>query len=177
MSSGSKVHPGQTVHVSLRIDDLTPAGHVGNVSAVRLIDEARMILFGHSRTSRVGYHHGVLADLVGEVQYLVRKNTIEYASELWYSREPLTVTLWVTGIGRTTFSLASTVSVGEDEPPAILAESVIVLLDRDSGRPWQMTETVRAEISRYLGPPIELHRASPRNGTASSRATTTVTGE
>ncbi len=168
MSTASTVPSGHVAQVSLRIDDLGPAGHVSNVAAVRVIDEARMNFFGHSKTSRVGYHDGLLTTVADEVQYLVGQHTIEYVTELWYSRAPLVVTLWVTGIGHTTFSIATTVSVSEGEPPSVLAESAIVLVDRKSRTPWPLSDTLRADLSRHLGPPIELR--DRRRATTATRA-------
>lgn len=141
------------VAMSLRQADLSPSGHIGNASTVQVLEEARTVFLGHSRPGRIGYHGGLLEVLGDRVQMLVGQQTVEYARELWYTHEPLTVTLWISHIGRSSFSIAD-----QDDPTttAVAAEATIVLVDRRTHRAWTVTDDVRAAFTRYLGDPVAL---------------------
>jgi acyl-CoA thioester hydrolase len=142
--------------VPLRFDDINAAGHIGNVALARIVDEARIAFLGHPVPGRSGYHDGILEVLDENVSRLVGQQTIEFHSELWYSRAPLMVSSWISHIGRTSFSLACTISATAGEPPAVLAEATIVLTDRTTGRAWPINDTVRDHLRRYQGEVLKL---------------------
>lgn len=146
----------QIVYVQLRFDDVNLAGHVGNTSIVRLIDEARTIFLGFREPGRPGDRHGVLGVLDEQVDRLVGQQTVEFHDELWYSREPVAVTLWVTHIGTSSFSLASTISTHVGHAPVVTSEATMVLVHRGTGAAWRIDDTVRGRLTRYLGDPVML---------------------
>ncbi|MEX5262207.1 acyl-CoA thioesterase [Kocuria sp. CPCC 205263] len=151
----------QIVYVQLRLDDVNLAGHVGNTAIARLIDEARMIFLGCPEPGRPGDRHGVLGVgvlgvLDGQVDRLVGQQTVEFHDELWYSREPVAVTLWVTHIGTSSFSLASTISTHLGHAPVVTSEATMVLVHRGTGAAWRIDDTVRGRLTRYLGDPVML---------------------
>ncbi|MGQ1838649.1 acyl-CoA thioesterase [Kocuria turfanensis] len=147
--------------VPLRFDDINAAGHIGNVAIARIVDEARTTFLGHPVPGQPGYHDGVLEVLGENIGRLVGQQTIEFDRELWYSRVPLVVSSWISHIGRTSFSLACTISRTAGEPPAVLAEATIVLIDRTTSRAWPISDTVRNHLDRYQGQLLELR---PRQG-------------
>ncbi|MGW4481667.1 acyl-CoA thioesterase [Rhodococcus triatomae] len=164
-------HPvTRRVAVHLRQQDLSPSGHVGNASTVGVLEEARTVFLGHSRPGRVGYFDGVLESLGERARMLVGQQTVEYTSELWYTHEPLLVTLWITHVGRSSFSVAATIADQTDPSAraAVSAEATVVLVDRQTHAPWPITDDVRDVLLRYHGDPVALR---PRPGTtASARA-------
>ncbi|WP_345153112.1 acyl-CoA thioesterase [Arthrobacter ginkgonis] len=141
--------------VQLRFDDVNAAGHVGNVAITRIVDEARTAFLGHSLHDGSGYQEGILEGL-GGVGRLVAQQTVEFQRELWYSPAPVTASVWVSHIGRTSFSLACTISAPSEEAPAVLAESTIVLVDRATERSWRISEDLREVLRSHQGAPLPL---------------------
>ncbi|MFI7493162.1 acyl-CoA thioesterase [Kocuria sp. M4R2S49] len=154
----------QIVSLQLRFDDVNLAGHVGNTAIARLIDEARMIFLGYPEPGRPGDRHGVLGVLDEQVDRLVGQQTVEFHDELWYSPEPVAVTMWVTHIGTSSFSLAATISPRVGHAPVVTSEATMVLVDRGTGGAWPIDDTVRGRLARYLGDPVVLRpRPSQRS--------------
>ncbi|WP_418060653.1 acyl-CoA thioesterase [Pimelobacter simplex] len=139
-SPEAEVRSVLTVPVPVRYDDLGPAGHVNNVAAVRIIEEARRTFLGRPLTP--GAAGGLLDHVPGSVRHLVRRQDVEYADELWYQSAPLVVTMWVSAVGTTSFRIRSEIRASLDTGPAVTAESVMVLVDRETGRPWPIPRDV-----------------------------------
>ncbi len=161
-------HPvTRRVAVHLRQQDLSPSGHVGNASTVGVLEEARTVFLGHSRPGRVGYVDGILEVLGERARMLIGQQTVEYTSELWYTHEPLLVSLWISHIGRSSFSVAATIADQSDPTAqaAVSSEATIVLVDRLTGRPWPITDDVRDVFVRHHGDPVSLR---PRPGPAAA---------
>ncbi|MFF0816880.1 acyl-CoA thioesterase [Rhodococcus sp. NPDC003318] len=158
--TGPDGHDGaaRRVRIQLRQEDLSPSGHVGNASIVRVLEEARTVFLGHARPGRVGYHEGLLEILGDEARMLVGQQTVEYTKELWYSHDPVVVTLWITHVGRSSFSVAATIAGQDtgDARPAVSSEATIVLMDRATRAPWSITDEARAVFARHRGEPVAL---------------------
>jgi len=155
-------HPrgGETVYIPLRIGDVNIAGHIGNAAIPEILDHARTVFLGYPRHDQPGYTHGILELLDDEVGRVIGQQTIEYRTEMWYAPDPVAVTLWITHIGTSSFSLASTITPNSGREPAILAEATIVLIDRTSKQPWVITERLRQQLDRYRGRALDLRRRS-----------------
>lgn len=158
--AGPDGHDGSArrVRVQLRLDDLSPSGHVGNASIVRVLEEARTVFLGHARPGLVGYHQGLLEVLGDEARMLIGQQTVEYTKELWYSHDPVEVTLWITHVGRSSFSVAATIAGQdtEDLRPAVSSEATIVLVDRRTGGPWPISDAARAAFDAHRGDLVTL---------------------
>lgn len=148
-------HPWNT-RVHLRFDDVNAAGHVGNVAITRIVDEARTAFLGHSLNGGPGYQGGILEGVGAGVGRLVAQQTVEFQRELWYSPEPVVVHAWVSHLGRTSFSLACTISAAAEATPAVLAESTIVLTDRATGGSRPIDEALREVLRSHQGAPLPL---------------------
>ncbi|MFC4784015.1 acyl-CoA thioesterase [Nocardioides sp. MAHUQ-72] len=123
-----------TVAVAVRYDDLGASGHVNNVAAVRIIEEARRTFLGRPATP--GAAGGVL-DLVPEhVRHFVRRQDVEYRAELWYQAAPFLVAMEVIAVGRTSVRMRSEIRTSATTRPAVVAETVLVLADSSTGRTW-----------------------------------------
>jgi|GEM_PF-5082296 len=162
MSAGG---PKVTVQVPVRIDDLTPAMHVGNASVVRILEEGRALFLGHPDGARRGFHGGLLEVLDGRIEMLIAQQTIEYVDEIFYAVDPLHITFWLGHLG--TSSATVCMEVYREDPaagtgPVVRAEAVMVLIDPQTGRPWPMDETVRTRFAAHLDTPVALR---PRPGT------------
>lgn len=129
-----------SVPVAVRYDDLGPAGHVNNVASVRIIEEARRTFLGRPATP--GAPGGILDHVPASVRHFVRRQDVEYAGELWFQAEPFVVTMHVTTVGTTSFRIRSEIRTSADAEPAVVAETVMVLADAETRRPWPIPREV-----------------------------------
>ena len=157
MPSGSKT----TVRVHPRLDDMTPAMHVGNASVVRIIEEARMFYLGHPLPGRLGFNNGILEILQGRAHMLIAQQTVEYIGEMFYSTEPLHVTFWIGHIGGSSATLCAEIRVEEDAAPIVKTEATMVMVDAATGKSWPLPDDVRAHFAEHQAEPIVLR---PRPG-------------
>ncbi|MFE5702249.1 acyl-CoA thioesterase [Rhodococcus koreensis] len=135
-----------SVAVAVRYDDLGPAGHVNNVASMRIIEEARRTFLGRPPTPHAT---GGLLDLVpSHIRHLVRRHDIEYCDELWYRTDPYLVDVWVSAVGKTSFRVRSAIRTAADAEPAVTAESVIVLVDAETGTPWSIPGELGERFTR-----------------------------
>jgi acyl-CoA thioester hydrolase len=142
--------------IHLRFDDVNAAGHVGITAITRLVEHARSAFLG--RVDRGGTKHegGILEGVADGVTRLVARQTIEFRNELQYSSVPVKAQMWVSHIGRTSFSLACTLGGNQDEDPAVLVESTIVLIDRATAKGWPIDEALHSALSDRAGKPLPL---------------------
>lgn len=129
-----------SVAMAVRFDDLGPAGHVNNVASVRIIEEARRTFLGRPTTPHAA--GGILDHVPTSVRHFVRRQDIEYAGELWYQTAPFVVTMRVTAVGTTSFRIRSEVRSSASAEPAVTAETVMVLADDETRRPWPIPREV-----------------------------------
>jgi acyl-CoA thioester hydrolase len=149
-----------TTEIQARYRDINLAGHVDNVEAVRVLDEARLEFFRFAHLpglppGRTGLLHG----LDEGVSELVASQAIEYHAEMRFvPYQPFLATLWVTRIGGASFTVAAEIRVEKGGAPAVAWECVNVLWDHHAQTSWQLSDGVRAELERYLGEPVNLRR-------------------
>ncbi|WP_344044397.1 acyl-CoA thioesterase [Nocardioides panacihumi] len=150
--SSAEPGPERSFPVSVRYDDLGPAGHVNNVASLRIIEEARRTFLGRPATP--GAARGILDHVPTHVRHLVRRQEIEYCGELWFQAAPFVVTMQVTAVGRTSFRLRSGIRTSATAEPAVIAETVMVLADRTAGETWPIPRCV-ADLLLAAQPPAD----------------------
>ena len=101
-----------SISIELRLDDVNVAGHVGNTSLLRVIDEARSRFLGYSALGRASHSEGLLEGLGQTVRKVIAQQTIEYRKEVWYSHHPVIANMWISHVGTSSFALASANTVG-----------------------------------------------------------------
>lgn len=155
--------------IQARMRDVNMGGHVDNVEAVRIIDEAR-IMFLHyaspaasgpvassqavgARDDRAGLLHAVphgVAELMGSQR-------VDYHAEMRFTPfRPFLVRLWISHVGRSSFSVCTEMRVAPDHEPALVAESTLVFWEQAAATSWPLSDEVRVDLERYLGPPVAL---------------------
>lgn len=141
--------------IQARLRDVNLGGHVDNVEAMRVIEEARIRFFGLARD---GEGDALLAHCPAEVVNLVASNRVDYREEMRFvTFQPFVVTMWVGTIGRSSFTVQAEVRVsGPEHPPAVVAETSVVMWSHADGASWELSPEVRASLERYVGPPVEL---------------------
>ena len=109
-----------TTEIQARYRDINLAGPVANGEAVRVLDEARYEFLRFARIpglpeGEAGLLHGV-DDGVSE---LVASQTIEYHSEMRFvPYQPFLATLWVSRVGRSSFTVSAELRVEAGGGPA-----------------------------------------------------------
>jgi acyl-CoA thioester hydrolase len=148
-----------SMSIELRLDDVNVAGHVGNTSLLRVIDEARSRFLGYSALGRPGHAEGLLEGLDQTVRKVIAQQTIEYRKEVWYSHHPVIANLWISHVGTSSFALATAIYAGDKEP-AVLAEATYVLLAGPEGRPWPIDADIKDRLYRFADNPPQIRPRS-----------------
>ena len=142
--------------IQARFRDINVGGHVDNVEAVRVIDEARIQLFMFAPVHGTGTS-GLLHRKPAGIVDLMGAQRVDYHSEMRFvPYSPFLVRIWVCHVGRTSFTVATEMRTAADHPPALVAESTFVFWDRTHGAAWPMNDEVRADLEVFLGPRVEL---------------------
>ena len=142
--------------IQARFRDINVGGHVDNVEAVRVIDEARIQFFMFAPVLG-GDSQGLLCRKPPGITDLMGAQRVDYHSEMRFvPYSPFLVRIWVCHLGRTSFTVATEMRTAADHPPALVAESTFVFWDRSTGASWPMNDEVRADLERYLGPGVDL---------------------
>ena len=149
-----------TTEIQARYRDINLAGHVDNVEAVRVLDEARYEFLRFARLP--GLPEGAAGLLHGTtpgVSELVASQTIEYHSEMRFvPYQPFLAALWVSRVGRSSFTVSAELRVEAGGHPAAVWECVNVLWDHHAQAAWTISDAVRADLETYLGAPVGFRR-------------------
>ncbi|UFN42617.1 acyl-CoA thioesterase [Nocardioides okcheonensis] len=149
-----------TTEIQARFRDINLAGHVDNVEAVRVLDEARYEFLRFARLpglpdGATGLLHGVDAG----VSELVASQTIEYHAEMRFvPYQPFLASLWVSRVGSSSFTVSAELRVEAGGRPAAVWECVNVLWDHHAASAWTISDAVRADLEAYAGDPVALRR-------------------
>lgn len=143
--------------IQARFRDVNLGGHVDNVEAVRVIDEARLQFLRFSPLHGDEAAPGLLRAVPSGVSDLMGAQRVDYHTEMRFAPfSPFLVRIWICHIGRTSFTVATEMRVAPDHPPALIAESTLVFWDQATQASWPITAEVRTDLERYLGPGVEL---------------------
>lgn len=148
--------------IQARLRDVNLGGHVDNVEALRVLDEARLLFLrfapipGSDQPGLIGgMPHGV-AELMGSQR-------VDYRAEMRFvAYQPFVVRIWVSHIGNSSFAVSYELRVHRDEAPAIVAESSMVLWDTGAGTAWPISEAIRERLAAYVGEPVALRERPGR---------------
>lgn len=110
-------------HVARRFSDLDPLGHVNNVVYLDYLQEARI-----RALSQVGY------DEASNFVQVMAHQSIDYRKPIFYSFEPLTIEVWFTNVGNTSYRIKYRI-VDETGEVAAEAEGVMVCFDNAKATP------------------------------------------
>ena len=161
-------YPGRSMEIELRIEDINMEGHVGNTSMLQIIDECRSRFLGFTAPGRPGQGTGLMGGLGATVRKVVAQQTVEYCSEVFYTHSPVTARMWISHIGTKSFSVATLIYAGTNDP-AVVAEATYVLLDMSDSRPFPMDSVIRDRLLPFLSQPPQL-RSRPSAAADSSKS-------
>lgn len=125
--------------VQRRFSDIDALGHVNNVVYFDYLQEARVHVMRES---------GLVSGLSSFTHVVVRQE-IDYRKPLYLSDEPAVVEIWVSHIGRSSYTFAYRI---HDEHDAVVAEakSVMVCIDPTDGTPVRVSDDLRASLATAL---------------------------
>lgn len=156
--------------IQARLRDVNLGGHVDNVEALRVLDEARLLFFRFAPLAGAAVP-GLFRDLPAGITELVGSQRVDYNAEMRFvAYQPFLVRMWVGHIGRSSIAVSYELRVAPDHEPAILAESAVVFWDPAAGSSWPISDPVRETLTAYSRPPVTL-RERPGSVTASVTGT------
>jgi acyl-CoA thioester hydrolase len=148
--------------IQARLRDVNLGGHVDNVEAIRVLDEARLLFLRFAPGSDAA-RPGLLRAVPPGVSELVGAQRVDYHAEMRFVPfQPFLVRMWVSHVGGSSFSVASELRVEVGHPPALVAETTLVLWDTAAGCSWRVTDEVRQDMEAYAAAPVAL-RERPRS--------------
>lgn len=153
------------VPIQMRFADIDSYGHVNNVTQLQYLEDARVRLSATRAQGIEGVPDGVsLGDLSGTRLKVVGRQEVEYLAQLHYRLDPVTVEVWVSHIGATSYVLNYRLcdhpqeESGNDPTVYAIGQSTTVQIGRESGRPERLNEQQRAFLEHYSGDPVTFGR-------------------
>lgn len=140
-----------------RMRDVNLGGHVDNVEAIRIIDEARILFLRFAPGLSSSSGTGLLAGTPDGVVELMGSQRVDYHAEMRFAPfQPFRLRLWVSRVGRSSFAVSTELHVEGSDAPALVADSALVLWDHRVGTSWPLDDAVRADLEAHLAPPVAL---------------------
>ena len=145
--------------LQLRFGDVDSYGHVNNVRFLQFLEDARVHWIREPlRVDVPGAD--TMADLVTPENFtLVGRHEIEYLAPMLYRREPVSVDLWVTRVGGSSFDLGYAVRDADSE--YAVCSTSMVLVSRSTGRPVRLSAPLREHLAEFAGPDVPFRRRPP----------------
>lgn len=132
--------PGVRRTVALRPGDFTPTGHVGNIRFPELAEIAR-----------IEWLAALFAGTDSMVPYaLIRAMQVDFLGTVRVDSPEVWVENGVWRIGRTSFTVVTTIGVPEDDSPRARLETVHVVTEPDEATTREINEEERAMLQRYV---------------------------
>ena len=165
------------VLLELRWGDMDAYGHVNNVTQLRLLEGARVRALGsptHSSDAPTtpGLYGiaepisgaeipAVFAAASATTELLVASHSIEYRAPIPYRTGPIAVDLIVSEVKPASVTVGYVICEPDGSRAYTVAETVIVFIDRASGRPRRLSESEIDAMESVLRPSVPL-RSSRR---------------
>ncbi|WP_183096099.1 acyl-CoA thioesterase, partial [Nocardioides stalactiti] len=127
--------------IQARLRDINLGGHVDNVEAIRVLDEARIQFLSYAPLPAIaGDRPGLLRAVPVGITNLVGAQRVDYHAEMRFVPfQPFVVRLWVSHVGGSSFTVASELRVAPGQAPAVVAETTMVMWDPAAGTAWRLS--------------------------------------
>lgn len=129
--------------VQVRSTDLDWLGHVNNTAFPVFFQEARVAV-------QDGWRGGLRHD---EADTVMARLEVDHVAQLHLRDEPVVVDTVVERFGRTSFTYLHEVRDPESGVVFARGRSVMVLLDRESGRPMPLLPSLREHLAQFADGP------------------------
>lgn len=138
------------IEIPLRWGDMDAYGHINNVQIVRLMEEARVIVFGipsgtgHLDGTNPRPHIDLLAGVDDGVMTLIADHTVTYRRQLPYRGLPVRVEVGVDKVKGASVEIYY--RFYDVEHVAVDATSTMVFVHEHTGRPVRLSPQQRAAL-------------------------------
>ena len=152
--------------IQLRFGDEDSNGHVNNVRYVQFLEEARvrlslLPLAGSGGSADGGAEPETFRAVTKDTgSTLVGRQEIEYLTPLVYRPDPVWIEIWVSGLGRSSFSYGFRLTDEDGGTVYAVAEAAMVMVERESGRPVPLSERQREILESWAGGDVPFRRAT-----------------
>jgi acyl-CoA thioester hydrolase len=119
--------------VRRRFSDIDVLGHVNNVAYLEYMQEARVHAMWDAK----------IAEGIGITHVVVRQE-IDYKRAIKLAEDPLIVEVWVSDIGRTSYTFSY--RIFDEIGLASEAKSIMVAIDVETGAPLRISEQLREAL-------------------------------
>ena len=150
--------------IQLRFGDEDSNGHVNNVRYVQFLEEARVRLSllpllpaGNRDGAAEPETFRAVTRETGST--LVGRQEIEYLTPLVYRPEPVWIEIWVSALGRSSFSYGFRLADEDGGTVYAVAEAAMVMVGRD-GRPVPLSGRQREILEGWTGRDVQFRRAA-----------------
>ncbi|OUC77429.1 acyl-CoA thioesterase [Gordonia lacunae] len=140
------------IPVALRWGDMDINNHINNVQISRIFEESRVRSFFEW-----------MPDRPRKFSFLVARQDIEFSAPVHYSLDPVHVRTCIGRVGRSSFVMALRL-FDQSGTLCATAETTMVVVDPDTGRPSPIPDDARGLLSARLGEPVRFH--TPRSNAA-----------
>ena len=127
----------------LRTHDLDWLGHVNNAAYAEYLQEARVDL-------NLDFRGGHLS--MTDLATVVAAIEIQYKKQLQFSPVPIAIDTWVERIGHTSYTLRHEVRSADTEDVYATARSVMVQVEKETGRPSNVGDPFRLYLEQFVEP-------------------------
>ncbi|WP_026552125.1 thioesterase family protein [Arthrobacter sp. H20] len=152
----------QRFPIHLRFGDEDSYGHVNNVRFLQYLEDAR-VQFMHLPLSEAAHGDAkasdTLLETIGPDHFtLVARHEIEYSAPLNYRPSPLEISIWVTGVGGSSFDLGYQIAEPDGSTSYALAASTMIQVNRTTGRPTKLNGAQRYALEHWRADPVAFRR-------------------
>jgi|SRR5690625_653914 len=139
------------IDIPLRWGDMDAYGHINNVQIVRLMEEARVMVFGiPSGTGELDDtsptpHKNLLAGVAEGVMTLIAEHSVKYRRQLPYRGLPVRVEVGVDQVKGASVEIFYRFYDGD--AVAVEATSTMVFVHQETGRPVRLSQQQRAALT------------------------------
>lgn len=149
--------------LQLRFGDVDSYGHINNVRFLQFLEDARV---GWLRESfPVGDGNNLKSEtfdfVTSDFLALVGRQEIEYLEPLRYRVDPISVNLWTTRLGKSSFDLGYSIAEGDGSKLYAYAATSMVLVSRATGRPVSIPVGLRNAFDHFAGGAVPFRRRAP----------------
>lgn len=141
------------VEIPVRWGDMDAYGHINNVQIVRLMEEARVMVFGLpvgtgdlDETSPQP-HIDLLSGVEDGVMTLIADHTVKYRRQLPYRGTPIRVEVGVAQVKGASVEIFY--RFYDDDAVAVHATSTMVFVNQKTGMPVRLTQQQRAALAQH----------------------------
>lgn len=145
---------GVTVKIPVRWSDMDAYGHINNVQVVRIMEDARVKVFGVPSGTGTPGGPAPIFDMNASVgpttMTLISDHTVKYRRQMAYTGDDVAVTVAVTKARGASVEISYTMTDPATSQVAVTATSTMVFVDGETGRPLRMTPE-QVELFKSIG--------------------------